>query len=167
MAGIPAQELQPLARLVVALAIVLVVAGIVWHGVSIGTFQRIWYNVIERPKGPISFRFILQPSMAAIAAFHDGLKDARAARSPFVRAMVWEPEHRIGRLIEALNAIHRIILFGLLMDIIYQVIELDSFFPTEAVIIVLLLAVVPYVVLRGLITRAAHMWRHGTPAPRI
>ena len=36
----------------------------------------------------MKFRFILQPSMAAIAAIRDGLKDARTGRSPYFWAIV-------------------------------------------------------------------------------
>jgi hypothetical protein len=102
--------------------------------------------------------------------------DCRIARRPegctdralaIRRAILREPQHRIARLTEALNAIHRIILFGLVMDLIYQGIALDTFYPTEAVIIVLLLAVVPYVLLRGLITHAARMFRRDASAHRI
>jgi hypothetical protein len=51
--------------------------------------------------------------------------------------------------------------------VVYQVIALGRFYPAEAVIVALLLAVVPYVVLRGLVTRGARRWWHGAPAPRI
>lgn len=165
MADTDAQRLRLRARLVIGFAIMLVIVGTVWHGISIGTFQRIWHDLIERPDGPLSFRFVLQPLMAAVAALHDGLRDARAARSPFARALLREPEQRIARLTEALNAIDRIILLGLLMDIVYQVIALNRFYPAESVIVALLLAVAPYVVLRGLITRGARRWR-GVPAAR-
>ncbi|HTI83012.1 MAG TPA: hypothetical protein VL614_21380 [Acetobacteraceae bacterium] len=161
-----AQELRLIARLVVVLLALLVVAGIVWHGISIGVFQRIWHDLVERPEGPLSFRFILQPLMAVVSAILDGLRDARTIRSPFFRALIFEPQHRMARLVEALNAIARIILLGLVMDIIYQVIVFKRFYPVEAVIVALLLAVVPYVVLRGLITRAARRWWHGVQAER-
>lgn len=166
MADNEARELRLIARLVVVLLALLVVAGIAWHGISIGVFQRIWLDLIERPQGPLSFRFILQPLMAAVAAVLDGFKDARTIRSPFFRAVLFEPQHRVVRLIEALNAIARIILLGLVMDIIYQVIAFKRFYPAEAVIVALLLAVVPYVVLRGLITRAARRWWHGARTAR-
>ena len=167
MAGDDSQELRPLARLVIALVGLLVVAGVAWHGVTIGAFQRIWHNLVGRPGGPMSFRFILQPLMAAVTAALDGLRDARIVRSPFLRAVFFEPQHRLARLAEALNAIARIILLGLVMDVIYQVTVLETFYPGEAVIVASLLAVVPYVVLRGLITRGAYRWWHGTPAPRV
>lgn len=166
MADDETQDLRLTARLVVVVLALLVVAGIVWYGVSVGVFQRIWHDLIKRPQGPLSFRFVLQPLMAAVAAIFDGFKDARTIRSPFFRAMLFEPQHRMVRLIEALNAIARIILLGLVMDIIYQVIVFRRFYPVEAVIVALLLAVVPYVVLRGLITRAARRWWHGAPAAR-
>jgi hypothetical protein len=166
MAELEAQKLRLLARLVIALAIVLVIAGTVWHGVSIGVFQRIWRDLMERPTGPMSFRFILQPLMAAVTAIIDGLRDARIVRSPFFRALLFEPQHRIPRLVEAFNAIARIILLGLVMDVIYQLIAFHRFYPAEAVIVALLLAVVPYVVLRGLITRGARRWWHAMPATR-
>lgn len=164
MAGNGTHDLRLIARLVLALVGLLVAAGIMRHGVTIGTVQRIWYNIVDRPNGPLSFRFVLQPVMAAVTAILDGVRDARTLRSPFFRAMLFEPEHRLARLVEAVNAIARIILLGLAMDIVYQMIELEQFFPAEAVIVALLLAVVPYVVLRGLITRGARRWWYNSRA---
>jgi hypothetical protein len=110
----------------------------------------------------MKFRFVLQPLMATIVAVRDGLSDARTGRSPFLRAMLRERSKRAGRLREALNATARIILFGIATDIIYQVLVLRTFYPAEAVIIALLLAFVPYVLIRGPVARAARRWRGGT-----
>ena len=41
------QKLGLLAKLVVALIIVLIVAGVVRHGVTIGTFERIWDGLVD------------------------------------------------------------------------------------------------------------------------
>jgi hypothetical protein len=65
---------------------VLIVAGVVWHSVSIATFQRIWHDLLARPDAPMRFHFILQPLMVAIVAIRDGLKDARTGRSPYLWA---------------------------------------------------------------------------------
>jgi hypothetical protein len=96
--------------LVVASILALIVAGIVWHGVSIPIFKRIWHDLVERPDAPMRFRFILQPLMAAIVAIRDGLKDARTGRSPYFWTMMGNPRERIRRLNEGLNATARIIL---------------------------------------------------------
>ena len=120
------QKLSLLARLVVASILVLIVAGIVWYGVSIATFKRIWYQLIERADAPMRFRFILQPLMAEIAAILAGLKDVRTGRSPYFWTMLGNPRQRVERLEEGLNATARIILLGLVMDVIYQIIVLQA-----------------------------------------
>jgi hypothetical protein len=153
------QELGLLAKLV----IVLIVAGVLWNGVTVETFQRFWHDLVERRDGPMRFRFILQPLMAAIAAIHDGREDARAGRSPYFMTVLRNPQERVGRLREGLNATARIILLGLAMDVIYQLLVLKTFYPNEALVIALLLAFVPYLIIRGLVLRVA---RSRTRGPR-
>jgi hypothetical protein len=165
MADDAPQKLRLLARLVAASIVVLIVAGVVWHGVSIETFKRIWHQLIERADAPMRFRFILQPLMAAIAAILDGLKDARTGRSPYFWTMLDDPHGRVGRIEEGLNATARIILLGLVMDTIYQIIVLKRFYPAEAVIVALLFAFVPYVIIRGPAARIARR-RRGVPSQR-
>jgi hypothetical protein len=150
------QELGLQAKLVIVFATLFIVAGVLWHGVTFETVRRIWTNLIERPSGPMSFRFLLQPAMATIAAVHDGLQDARTGRSPYFWAVLHEPTKRIAQLNEGLNATARIILLGLAVDVIYQVIVFKTFFPVEALIVALLLAFLPYLIIRGLVMRA---WR--------
>jgi hypothetical protein len=147
-----------LARLAVGLMAAFVIGGLIWYGVSAEERARLWQNLFERPGGPMLFRFFLQPTMAAIAAWRHGVADARSGRTPFFAGAVTDPAQRAGRLNEALVATARIILLGLAMDIIYQIIEFKRFHPAEAVIMALALAFVPYVVLRGLVTRIARRW---------
>jgi len=113
-----ALELGLMAKLVVAFAGLLIIAGVLWHGVTVENFERIWRDLTERPSGPMAFRFILQPSMAAIAAIYHGLQDARVHRSPYLWTVLHRPQERAGRLREGINATSRIILLGLTMDVI-------------------------------------------------
>jgi len=147
-----------LARLVIAMIVVFLVSGLVWYGFSAEVRTRIWQNLLDRPSGPMAFRFILQPIMAAIVACLDGVRDARYGRTPFFEAILTSPDKRAGRLHEAVIATARIMLLGLVMDTIYQFIEFKTFYPAEAVKITLLLAFVPYVALRGIISRIARWW---------
>ena len=126
--------------------------------------RRLWRNLLERPGGPMTFRFVLQPVMVTIAAVRDGLRDARTGRSPFLWTMLTQPAKVQGRLNEGLIATARIILLGLGMDIIYQVIVFETFHPVEAVLIAILLAFVPYLLLRGPVTRVARWWHRDRPA---
>jgi len=155
------QKLGVLAKLVIAIAIALIVAGALWHGLTAATFERFWSDLVERPSGPMRFRFILQPAMAALAAILDGLKDARTGRSPYFWTVLRVPRERVERLREGLNATARTILLGLAVDVIYQVIVLKTFYPGEALVIALLLGFVPYLILRGLVARAARRWLGG------
>jgi hypothetical protein len=159
MSDANAQELGLLAKLVIAFGIVLIAAGLLWHGVTVETFQRFWHDLIQRSDGPMRFRFILQPSMAAIAAVHDGRNDAQLGRAPYLVTVLRDPQERIGRLRDGLNATARIILLGLAMDIIYQALVLRTFYPDEALVIALLLAFVPYLIIRELVARVARMRR--------
>ena len=109
----------------------------------------------------MTFRFILQPAMAIIAALRDGIKDARLGRRPYFWALftgVRDPEGRSGRLWEGLLSTARILILGVVMDIIYQWMVLDTFYPAQSAIIAVLLAFVPYVVLRGPFERVARHW---------
>ena len=54
----------------------------------------------------------------------------------------------------------RIILLGIVMDIAYQVIVFRRIHPLELVVVVLALAFLPYVLLRGPINRIARHWVH-------
>jgi hypothetical protein len=156
------QKLSLLERLVVASILALIVAGIVWHGVSILILKRIWHDLVERPDAPMRFRFIRQPLMAAIVAIRDGLKDARTGRSPYFWTMMGNPRERIRRLNEGLNATARIILLGLVMDAIYQGIVPRRFYPGEAVIVAVLFCFCPYVIMPGPALRIARRWGAAT-----
>lgn len=153
-----------LARFVVGLMLVFVVLGAVLYGFSAEVFERIWRNMLDRSGGPMTFRFFLQPVMASIAALLDGIRDARAGRAYYLRTILTDPAARAGRLHEGLIATARVILLGLCMDVIYQMIEFETFHPAEAVIIALLLAFVPYVLLRGPVARIARRWLGSGPA---
>ena len=67
-----------MARLVIVLLIAFTAVGVFWYGFSEEVRHRVWQQLIERPTGPMAFRFILQPIMAAIAALRDGVNDAKS-----------------------------------------------------------------------------------------
>ena len=135
-----------------------IAVGAVLYGLSGEVFERIWRDIGERPGGPMSFRFLLQPVMAFVAALHDGVKDARLGRAPYFWTVLSDPAEGGGRLREGIVSTARIILLGLGMDVIYQSMVLGTFYPGEAALVALLLAFIPYLVLRGPIARIAHRW---------
>jgi hypothetical protein len=155
-------ELGVTASLVLVCSVLLVVAGSIWHGVTAENFLRIWQNLVDRPSRQMSFRFALQPAVASFFAIRDGLVDARSGRSPYFWTILWKRQERAARLREGLNATARILLIALVIDAAYQALELQIFYPAEAPIIALLLAFVPYALVRGTTARAARGRRHPT-----
>jgi hypothetical protein len=128
----PKLELMP--RLVIGLAILSIAAGVLWYGVTVQVIERFWSDQLDRPNGPMSFRYILQPSMAAIAAIHGGIRDARAGRTPYFWTVARNPRERLGRLCEGLAATARIILLGFAMDAVYQHLVFKTFYPVETLL---------------------------------
>jgi hypothetical protein len=116
---------------------------------------RFWDQLIAQPSGPLAFRLILQPVMATILAILDGLKDARAFRAPYLRTIVFDSSQRGAYIREGLKRVSRVIVFALVMDAIYQVIVLRRFYLGEALVTVFVLAVLPYLLIRGPVDRIA------------
>ncbi len=145
----------------VGLLVGLIVVGVAWYGVSFENLNRLWNDILDRPGGPMTFRFILQPAMALIAALRDGVKDARLGRTPYVWALlhgVRDPQGRSGRLWEGIVSTARILILGVVMDTLYQWVVFKTLYPVQAAVIAILLAFVPYLVLRGPIHRLARHW---------
>jgi hypothetical protein len=65
-----------------------------------------------------------------------------------------------------LTATARIILLGLAMDVIYQYLVFKTFYPAEALVVALLLAFVPYLLIRGPAMRIVR-WRRGAAPGNI
>jgi hypothetical protein len=116
---------------------------------------RFWDQLIAQPSGPLAFRLILQPIMATILAILDGVKDARTGRPPFLRTILSDPSQRGAYLREGLKRVSRVIIFAFVMDAIYQVLVLRRFYLGEALVTVFVLAVLPYLLIRGPVDRIA------------
>jgi hypothetical protein len=143
------------ARLAAALLLGLIILGVLWYGVTAADLDRLWKDTLARPGGPMTFRFILQPAMAVIAALRDGMEDARLGRTAYLLAILRGVEPRDGRLWEGIVSTARILILGIVMDSVYQWLVLKTFYPAQAAVIAVLLAFVPYLLLRGPIERIA------------
>jgi hypothetical protein len=162
-ADMPSTFARAMTWLAVGLCAVLLVLGISWYGWSIEIHRRFWADIFERIHGPMTFRFYLQPAMALLAAIPDGIRDVRLGHRSFFWSAWWDPNLSAGRLREGLISTARVVLLGVSMDVIYQFKALDRFYPAEALMMAILLAVIPYFIFRWIVERVAR-WRlaHGT-----
>lgn len=125
--------------------------------------HRFASDLLARSDGPMTFRLYLQPLMAFIAALHDGIKDARLGRDPYwVSFAHSDRQTRIRSWHESVTAVTRVLLLGVVMDVIYQFRVFGAFkYPIETFVIAILLAFVPYLLLRGPVARVARRWFAG------
>jgi len=147
-----------LARTAVALLLGFAAADLLWYGLSTHELERLWRNIVARPGGPMTFRFVLQPAMAIVTALRDGVVDARSDRRPYLAAILFGGEPRQARLWEGVLSTARILILGLGMDVAYQLVFLDMFHPAESVVIAIALAFLPYALVRGPAARLARAW---------
>lgn len=122
-------------------------------------WERVGSQLLARVSGPMKFRLVLQPAMAAFFAIRAGLADARAGRPPYFWALIWGHGQRGAMLKDGWKSVGRIFILALVLDTIYQIIVLRFVYPGEAIIVAFVLAIVPYLIVRGLVTRAARKKR--------
>jgi hypothetical protein len=93
-------------------------------------------------------------------------RKTRTGRSPYLRAILSDPVQRVTRLREGIASIGLVFLMAIAVDVIYQIIELKSFHPNEALIVAALLAFVPYLIVRGPPARLARRTQRKRAAER-
>lgn len=121
-------------------------------------WMRIFENLGDRLDGPLKFRLLLQPVMAAIFAIMAGVRDARLGKPPYFWALATDSGHRSEMLRDGWKDIGKVFILAVVLDVVYQVIVLGFMYPGEVMLVAIALAILPYLVLRGLVTRIARLF---------
>jgi len=117
---------------------------------------RLVSDLMGRLTGPLTMRLFLQPAIAGFFALRDGLKDARQGRPPhFWRMVTGPPEARRRRLLETWKAVFKVFIMAVMLDCVYQLLVLRWIYPVESIVTATILAIIPYVALRGVTNRIA------------
>lgn len=116
-------------------------------------FKRLWDNLIGRFTGPMHFRLIMQPLVATGYAIWSGIKDARAGRPAFLWTVITDPSQRPILLRSAWKDVGKVFILAVVLDAVYQIIQLRAVHLLELLIVAPTLAFVPYILLRGPVTR--------------
>jgi hypothetical protein len=104
-------------------------------------------DLLGRIDGPMKFRVVLQPIMAIVLAFRDGRRDFREQRAPYFWALLRGMGARGDLLRDGGHGIYRVFVLAVILDVIYQYIALERFYPTQSLAVIL--AVIPYFFMRG------------------
>jgi hypothetical protein len=112
-----------------------------------------WYLGI-RFAGPLKFRCIMQPAMAIFLAVRSGLKDAKDGKPPYFWALLTgTAAERQAMLKDGWKSIGKLIIMATTMDAIYQFIVQRRVYLSEALVVAVILAIVPYLLVRGPLNR--------------
>jgi hypothetical protein len=118
-------------------------------------FARVWQNLGARLTGPMNLRLIIQPAVAAILAIRAGLRDALEKRGAFLWTVLFNPAHRRELLRQGWKDVGKVFLLAAILDVVYQLMVHRGVYILELMITAVTLAIVPYILLRGLINRIA------------
>lgn len=121
-----------------------------------GIFRGI-EQLLGRANGPLQFRFVMMPTVVTLVAIRAGLHDARQGQPAFLWGIISRPAERRQRLLKAWKDISRIFTVAVVMDIIYQLMVLRTFYVVQTLIVAVLCAIVPYILFRGPASRLARM----------
>jgi hypothetical protein len=122
-------------------------------------FSRIWENFVLRTEGPMHFRFFLQPTVSFYFAIKAAMHDAKNNTCPYFWRFLFSKTQKVEIAKEAWRDIGKVFIAGTILDIIYQLIIIYEdngkyiFYPEESIIVAFTLAILPYIIFRGLINR--------------
>jgi hypothetical protein len=115
---------------------------------------RISHNMVERVTGPMKFRLLLQPTMATFFAIRGGLQDAREGKPPYFWGLFTDKGERKSMLKDGWKSIGKVFILAIVLDAVYQLIEHRwMVYPGEAMLVAIVLAIVPYLLIRGPVNR--------------
>ena len=116
-------------------------------------FSTFWTDFLDRFDGPLHFRLFVQPLMAILFAIRDGRRDAREGRGAYIWKLVYKPEHRCDLVLSGVRSISKVFVLAFALDVVYQFVEWHGLKPLQALMTAVVLAVIPYLLLRGPINR--------------
>jgi hypothetical protein len=125
-----------------------------------GAWERVIHNLVARLDGPLHFRLIVQPLMASTFAVIDGLRDAKMGKPAYFWAMLSNPEHRKELLQVGWKRVGKIFILAVILDFVYQIKVNHWIYPGETLIVATVLAIAPYLILRGPINRLVQLRRN-------
>jgi hypothetical protein len=112
-------------------------------------------QLLGRSSGPLHFRLIFQPILATFLAVRAGMRDARRGDPPFLWTLLTQKSERRRLFRSGWKDIGKVFIMALVLDTIYQLIVIRGFYLLQTLIVAVAVALVPYIVFRGLTTRAS------------
>jgi len=135
----------------------------------IGPVKNAVEELLGRASGPMHARLVMQPIMASILAIRAGIKDAREGNPVFFWTVLTNKEERRILLKSGWKDISKIFGIAIILDTVYQLAVIRSFSLVQTLLVAFCVAVLPYVALRGPVSRIVRGMQSArglTPAPK-
>jgi hypothetical protein len=114
-----------------------------------------WDMMIGRSGGPFKLRFIMQPVVATLLGIRAGLADARGGQPPYFWS-IFKTDSAYDRrrlLRQGWGDVKKVFIIAILLDVVYEIVVYRWVYPVQALLIAIVLAMIPYLVFRGLVNR--------------
>jgi hypothetical protein len=118
-------------------------------------FWWAWAELTGRLGGPLHFRFILQPLVAGALAIRAGIRDAKQGQPVYFWTMLTSSQERADLLRGGWKDIGTLFLVACALDIVYGLLVFHAIRPIQTLIVAVVLAVIPYLLIRGPANRIA------------
>jgi hypothetical protein len=116
--------------------------GVASHGAKSAEIREmkhwlteIWTMLIGRVDGPLTFRFVFHPAVAAILAIRAGQRDARSGDAPFLWSVFTSPTHRRESLRDGWKDIGTVFMIAVLLDVTYALIVRNWLYPGQTLLV--------------------------------
>jgi hypothetical protein len=116
-------------------------------------FSRGVERLIGRLSGPLNFRLFVMPTVATILAIRAGLRDAREGQPPYLWGLITNRTERRRLVRSGVKDVGKIFIMAVVLDTAYQLFVLRAFYIGQVLIVAVACAIVPYVLIRGPVTR--------------
>ncbi len=110
-------------------------------------------GLISRSEGPLHLRLLIQPLIAAALGAKDGLNDARKGAPPYFWAIFTQKEHRSFLIKDGWKSIGKVFILATTLDMIFQYLVIKDVRLIAAMVVAVILAALPYSLLRGPLNR--------------
>jgi len=104
-------------------------------------------GLLARLHGPMSFRLFIQPLIALFFAFRDGRRDAREGLAPW--RLFTDREARPDLIRSSWKSVGKVLIVACGLDLIFQCLAFGLIRPGGALVTAVILALIPYLLLRG------------------
>jgi|SRR5712675_2966687 len=116
-----------------------------------------WDMLTGRSGGPLAMRFVMQPIVASLLGIRAGRADARHGRPPYFWSIFKSGDihDRRALLRDGWGDVGKMFCVAIALDVVYEFVVFHWVYPIQALIVACLLALLPYLVLRGIANRLA------------